>query len=238
MHLGYIKNNLDWWKIQKNEYLCSQLFKKLKNMPRKNNGMWYEVHPTPVKGGDGKNLVYVRPKSGMKLSMKQLEDYCESNHSLRYGELSRAFDVFVRVAGRFLAEGYRIDTPIGSFAPKLSLAKQITDADEVKDRDVRLDGVEYNPGKLWDKEIKKWLDGFRRYHNTDTQEMLADKDKLEQLMRECIQKHNGYITAGMFARYSGLTLYSARKQLQEWTRGENPKLLMTPRGKEHIYTET
>jgi hypothetical protein len=207
-------------------------------MPRKNNGMWYEVHPTPVKGGDGKNLVYVRPKSGMKLSMKQLEDYCESNHSLRYGELSRAFDVFVRVAGRFLAEGYRIDTPIGSFAPKLSLAKQITDADEVKDRDVRLDGVEYNPGKLWDKEIKKWLDGFRRYHNTDTQEMLADKDKLEQLMRECIQKHNGYITAGIFARYSGLTLYSARKQLQEWTRGENPKLLMTPRGKEHIYTET
>jgi hypothetical protein len=207
-------------------------------MPRKNNGMWYEVHPTPVKGGDGKNLVYVRPKSGMKLSMKQLEDYCERSYSLRYGELSRAFDVFVRVAGRFLAEGYRIDTPIGSFAPKLSLAKQITDADEVKDRDVRLDGVEYNPGKLWDKEIKKWLDGFRRYHNTDTQEMLADKEKLEQLMRKCIQKHNGYITAGMFARYSGLTLYSARKQLQEWTRGENPKLLMTPRGKEHIYTET
>ena len=68
-------------------YLCRQLLKKLKNMPRKNSGMWYEVHPTPAKGGDGKNLVYVRPKSGMKLSMKQLEDYCESSHSLRYGEL-------------------------------------------------------------------------------------------------------------------------------------------------------
>ena len=136
-------------------------------MPRKNNGMWYEVHPTPVKGGDGKNLVYVRPKSGMKLSMKELEDYCERNYSLRYGELSRAFDVFVRVAGRFL----------------------------------------------------------------------ADKDKLEQEMRECIKRNNGYITAGMFARYTGLTLYSARKQLTEWTKGENPKLLMTPRGKEHIYTE-
>jgi hypothetical protein len=88
------------------------------------------------------------------------------------------------------------------------------------------------------KEMKKWLDGFRRYHNPDTKEILADKDKLEQLMRECIQKHNGYITAGMFARYSGLTLYSARKQLNEWTRGENPKLLLTARGKEHIYTET
>jgi hypothetical protein len=41
----------------------------------------------------------------------------------------------------------------------------------------------------------------------------------------------------MFARITGLTLYSARKQLQEWTKGDNPKLLMTPRGKEHIYTE-
>ena len=199
--------------------------------------MWYEVHPTPVKDAGGKNLVYVRPMSGMKISMKQLEEYCERCNSLRYGELSRAFDAFVRAAGRFLAEGYRIDTPIGSFAPKLSLARQISDPDEVKDRDVRLEGVEYNPGKLWDKEMKKWLDGFRRHQNPDTQEILADKEKLEQEMRDCIRKHNGYITAGMFARYTGLTLYSARKQLNEWTKGENPKLLMTQQGKEHIYTE-
>ncbi len=128
--------------------------------------MWYEVHPTPAKGEDGKNLVYVRPKSGLKISMKQLEDYCESSHSLRYGELSRAFDVFIRAASRFL----------------------------------------------------------------------ADKDKLEQTMRDCLQR-NGYITASMFAQITGLTIYSARKQLQEWTKGDNPKLLMTPRGKEHIYTE-
>ncbi len=206
-------------------------------MPRKNKGMWYEVHPTPVKGSDGKNLLYVRPKSGMKLTMKQLEDYSERNYALRYGELTRAFDVFIRIAGRFLAEGYRIDTPIGSFAPKLSLTKQFTDPNEVKDRNVRLEGVEYNPGKLWTDEIAKWLDGFRRFQNPDTQQILADKDKLEQVMRECLQQHHGYITTGMFARSSGLTLYSARKQLNEWTKGENPKLLMTPRGKEHIYTE-
>ena len=180
-------------------------------MPRKTSGMWYEVHPTPVKGSDGKNLVYVRPKSGQKLTMKQLEDYCERINALRYGELSRVFDTFIRVAGRFLAEGYRIDTPLGSFAPKLSLAKQVTSADEVKDRDVRLDGVEYNPGKLWNREMEKWHDGFRKAVTPDTTAILADKDKLEQQMRECIQKYHGYITAGMFARYTGLTLYSARK---------------------------
>ena len=206
-------------------------------MPRKNYGMWYEVHPTPVKGEDGKNLVYVRPKSGLKLTMRQLEDYCERTYNLRYSEMSRAFDVFIRAAGRFLAEGYRIETPIGSFAPKLSLTKQVTDPDLVKDRDVRLEGVEYNPGKLWNEEMKKWHDGFRRYQNPDTQEIMADKEKLEQMMHECIQKYHGYITAGLFARYTGLTLYSARKQLNEWTKGDNPKLLKTPRGKEHIYTE-
>ena len=199
--------------------------------------MWYEVHPTPVKGEDGKNLVYVRPKSGQKLTMKELEEKCEDYNALRYGELSRAFDAFIRVAGRFLAEGYRIETPIGSFAPKLSLTKQVTDASEVKDRDVRLEGVEYNPGKLWDREMQKWMDGFRRWQNADTQEILADKEKLEQVMRDCIKRHHGYITAGIFARASGLTLYSARKQLNEWTQGDRPKLLKTPRGKEHIYTE-
>ena len=206
-------------------------------MPRKNSGMWYEVHPTPVKGDDGKNLLYVRPKSGLKITMKELEDYCERINALRYGELSRAFDAFIRAAGRYLAEGYRIDTPIGSFAPRLSLTKQVTSPDEVKDRDVRLDGVEYNPGKLWNEAMKKWHDGFRRYDNPNTQELMANKDKLEQMMRECIEKHNGYITAGMFSRYSGLTLYSARKQLNEWTKGDNPKLLKTRMGKEHIYTE-
>ena len=77
-------------------------------MPRKTSGMWNEVHPTPIKGSDGRNLMYVRPKSGQKLTMRQLEDYCERINALRYGELSRAFDAFIRAAGRFLAEGYRI----------------------------------------------------------------------------------------------------------------------------------
>jgi hypothetical protein len=60
--------------------------------------------------------------------------------------------------------------------------------------------VEYNPGKLWDEAVDKWFDGFRRYHNPDTEAILADKEKLEQVMRECLQRHHGYITAGKFAR--------------------------------------
>ena len=70
-------------------------------MPRKNSGMWYEVHPTPVKGDDGGNIVYVRPMSGMKLTMKELEKYCERTYNMRYGEMSRAFDMFLCAAGRY-----------------------------------------------------------------------------------------------------------------------------------------
>ena len=206
-------------------------------MPKKDKGMWYEVHPTPVKGKDGKNLVYVRPKSGLKITMRQLESYCERNYSLRYGEMSRAFDIFMRAAGWFLSEGYRIETPIGSFAPKLALKRQVTSADEVKDRDVKLEGVEYNPGKIWNDEIEKWLDGFRRSYKPDVQSILADKEKLEETLHKCLHGNYGYITAGMFSALSGLTLYSARKQLNEWTMGDKPKLLKTKRGKEFIYTE-
>lgn len=206
-------------------------------MPKKNKGMWYEVHPTPAKDKDGKNLVYVRPLSGQRMTMKQLEGYCERNFNARYGELTRAFDLFIRAASEFLADGYRIETPIGTFAPKLSLARQVSDADEVKDRDVRLDGVEYTPGKLWQREMTKWHDGFRRAHNPDSSQLLADHDKLEQTLRKSISALGGYVTVNSFAIRSGLTKYSARKLLDQWTTGPAPKLLKTKRGNVFIYTE-
>ena len=33
-------------------------------MPRKKNGMLFEMHPTPAKGKDGKILYYPRPMIG------------------------------------------------------------------------------------------------------------------------------------------------------------------------------
>ena len=94
--------------------------------------MVFEVHPTPVKGKDGRNIVYVRPAAGKKLSMKALEDYCDKFYGIRFGELSRAMDVFMRAAAELMARGYRIDTPIGSFAPRLKLVREVTDVNDVK----------------------------------------------------------------------------------------------------------
>lgn len=206
-------------------------------MPRKKDGMPFEMHPTPAKGKDGKILYYPRPLSGQKITMKGLDEYCAKYYGLRPLELTRAFEAFVQATGYYLSEGYRIETPIGSFAPRLRVVREITDPDDVKGRDVRFDGVEYNSGKLWHKSVEKWLEGFRPAQKTNAQEVLADSEKLEAQLHECLRKYRGYVTATLFKYQTGLTYYSARKRLDEWTKGENPKLLKTKRGQEYIYTE-
>ena len=207
-------------------------------MSQKKSGLPFEVHPTPAKGKDGQHIVYVRPARGMKLSMKFMDDFCSKNYGMRYGELTRAFDVFLRAAAEMIAEGYRIETPIGSFGPRLSLKGTFTDADAVKERDVRIDGVDYNPGKLWNKPLEQWLfNGFRRVDNPNTQELMADEAHLEEALQKSLKKR-GFTTAKSFAYHSGLTYYSARKQLDKWTEGDTPKLLKTWDRHEYIYTET
>lgn len=206
-------------------------------MPRKKDGMLFEMHPTPAKGKDGKILYYPRPLSGQKISMKGLDDYCAKYYGLRPFELTRAFEAFIQATGFYLSMGYRIDTPIGSFAPRLRVIREITDPDDVKGTDVRFDGVEYNSGKLWHESVEKWLHGFRRAQNTNVQELLAEPEKLEAKMRDCIKRYNGYVTVRLFSYATGLTYYSAKKQLDAWTKGQQAKLLKTRRGQEYIYTE-
>lgn len=47
--------------------------------------------------------------------------------------------------------------------------------------DVELDGVDYNPGKLWHEVIGEWMhDGFHKVDRPDASKLLADKDRLEQ----------------------------------------------------------
>lgn len=205
-------------------------------MPRKKDGMLFEVHPSPAKGKDGNNIVYVRPAGNCKISMNGLEEFCNRNYRSLYGELGRAFDYFLRAAGELMAMGYRVDTPIGSFAPRLKLLREVTNPDEVKGMDVVFDGVDYNPGKRWNKELEKWSHGFRRANNPNTQEVLADKQQLEKVLRHQLG-NGGYTTVHRFALAANLTYYSARNLLNDWCKGENPKLLKTKQGQVYIYTE-
>lgn len=205
-------------------------------MSRKKNGFPYEVHPTPKKGKDGRNIVYARPARGLKLDFEAVDGYCHEHYKTADGELEYVFKQFVKCAAELMARGYRIDTPIGSFVPKLGLKREITDADEVDDDDVVLDSVDYNPGKVWTKAIGQWLfDGFKRVENPNVQELMQDTEHLERALKECLKK--GYVTVAAFAYCASLSKYSARKQLETWTKGETPKLMKSKMGQMDIYTE-
>ena len=206
-------------------------------MPKKKSGFPYEVHPTPMKGKDGRNIVYAKPAKGLKLDIKAVDGYCHEHYELKDGELEFVFKQFLKCASELMARGYRIDTPIGSFVPKLGLKREITNADEVDDDDVQLEGVDYNPGKIWNKAIEGWLfNGFTRVENPNVQELMQDTAHLEQALRECL-KQRGFVTVKAFTIQAHLTDYSARKQLEAWTKGDNPKLMKTKMGQTDIYTE-
>ena len=120
--------------------------------------------------------------------------------------------------------------------PKLALKREITDPDEVKNSDIKLDGVDYKPGKRWNKAIGEWLfDGYRRVDNPNVQKLMEDEEHLEKALTESLK--GGYTTVKLFAHYANITTYSARKQLNAWTKGKVPRLMKSSMGQQDIYTE-
>ena len=209
-------------------------------MTRKKSGMPFEVYPTPAKGKDGGYILFAKPAGGrfMRITEEQIDNHVAKYSMLNRGQMKQVFEEFKHWAAEMLAKGYRIDTPIGSFAPKLRMKGEFTDPAKVGHDDLELDGVDYTPGKIWHEAIGEWMhDGFHKVDRPDASKLLADKERLEQLMRDTIQRHGGAITANIFSIVSGLTYYSARKLLDEWTKGDSPKLQKTRFGQSYIYTE-
>ena len=66
-------------------------------MPRKTDGILFELHPGPNKGEDGKPLLYARPASGQKKSLKDLDEACAEYHHLQKGDMERLFNKFLDV---------------------------------------------------------------------------------------------------------------------------------------------
>ncbi len=208
-------------------------------MPRKRNGMPFEVHPSPMKAENGENLLYVRPKSGQKMTLEDIEAWCSGRNALRKGDLERVFETFREGAAYWMSRGFRIETPIGTFAPKIGLKRKETDPDRIKHDDVELQGIEYQSTKPFEKELEKEIgsDGFRYVRLPVSSRIMNNLEHLEKALQESIKANNGYTTVSSFATYSGLTEHSARKQLDRWCRGDNPKLQRSRISHAHIYTE-
>ena len=96
-------------------------------MPRKLSGMNFEIHPSPMKNSEGKNLLYVRPLQGQQITIDELDEFCSKHAGLPRNTLSTVFNYFCSACAEFLADGRRIKTPMGVFSPRISLKREITD---------------------------------------------------------------------------------------------------------------
>ena len=206
-------------------------------MSRKNNGMYFEVHPSPKKDEAGNNYVYVRPSMAQHLSTDELGDYCHRFHNTHEEDMKRALTAFRNAATQLLANGATIDTPFGSFSPRLGLLTPKTTADKVEASDVVLEGIEFRPKKEFLHNVKMCNEGFRAVNNPDSQKLASDKEHLDRALQRTIEENHGRVTVSSFMKNSGLRRHSAQQQLDRWTEGESPRLMRTKISRIYVYTE-
>lgn len=208
-------------------------------MPRKKNGLPFEVHPSPMKADNGENLLYAKLRSGMKKTLRELEDYYSFRYSFRKGDLIRISDDILDMFVEVMAEGYRIETPLGTYSPKLGMKRQVTNPDDVKHDDVILEGIEFQFSKVFLKKLRYKIesDGFRFVRKPTSSRIMSNLQHLEAALQKSLKANKGYTTVRSFSFYSGLTEYSARKVLNKWCVGNTPKLLQSRVSHAIIYTE-
>ena len=202
-------------------------------MPRKTDGIEFEIHPRPTKGEDGKPLLYVRPVKGRKRSFKELEDFCYKYRGLRTGELQMAFDVMMDVVGLWLSDGYRVETPIGSFAPKLKLLGEHTDPKTIHGRDIEYAGIEFVPSKEFIMEGGKNHKGYRKSQAQVGNSQMYDDKAMDVALRRCMRR--GFTTIPEFMIYSGLKRDSAKAYLDSLCTGDHPRLRKVRESRRWLY---
>ena len=195
--------------------------------------MEFEIHPRPTKGEDGKPLLYVRPAKGRKKSFKELENFCNKYRGLRTGELQQVTDVLMEVVGLWVSDGYRVETPLGSFAPKLKLLGEHTDPKTIHGRDVVYAGLEFIPSKEFVREAGRNRKGFRKSQEPVGNSQMHDAQAMDEALRRSMRL--GYTTIPEFMIYSGLKRDSAKQYLDSLCQGEHPRLWRVRESRRWLY---
>ena len=203
-------------------------------MPRKTNGIVFELHPGPKHDEEGRPLLYARPATGISKTIRQLDDFCAEYRNLQKGEMERLFNLFIDVAGNWLAQGYRVETPIGSFAMKLKLTGDHTDAEKVTGRDIVYNGVEFTPSKELIVKAGSNREGFRKKSGTVGNSQMYDPKAMEEALRKSLTL--GYTTVSTFMYFSKLKRDSAQHYLDSLSKGENARLLRRKNGRTYVYS--
>ena len=203
-------------------------------MPRKTDGILFELHPGPKRDEEGKPLLYARPATGISKTMRQLDDFCAEYRKTQKGDIESLFNHFIDVAGNWLSKGYRVETPIGSFAMKLKLTGDHTDADKVTGRDIIYNGVEFTPSKELIAKVGSNREGFRKKPGNVGNSQMYDPKAMEEALRKSLKL--GYTTVSTFMYFSKLKRDSAQHYLDSLSKGENARLLRVKNGRTYVYS--
>jgi len=203
-------------------------------MPRKTDGILFELHPGPSKGDDDKPLLYAKPVIQRKHDVDDIDAFCAKYRNASVGEMRRFFTLLEDLTTMWLREGHRVETPFGTFAPKLKLIGKHTDPEKVKGRDVEYAGVEFIPSKKFVKDADCSRDGFRCKKGCVGNSQILDTEAMETALRNSTR--NGYITIKSFQYHSGLKYNSAKNYLDSLCTGDNPKLSRYRDGRVWHYT--
>jgi hypothetical protein len=191
-------------------------------MPRKTNGILFELQPRPTKGDDGKPLLYAQPVIEHKYSLDDIDEFCAKYRHTSSGEIKRLFGLLEEVTTMWLRQGYRVETPFGSFAPKLKLLGEHTEPDKVTARDVMYGGIEYIPAKQFVEKSDCSLEGFRRKTGSVGNSQMYDMKAMDEALRQ--SAIHGYVTISKFMYHSKLKRQSAKAFLDSLCQGDNPRL--------------
>lgn len=203
-------------------------------MPRKTDGMLFELHPRPTKGEDGKPLLYARPAANYKRTMKDVEQFCAFK-GINNVMIEIAFEHFIEVCSKWLAEGYRIETPLGVFSPKIKLEGDFTDPSKVKAQDVKYVGIELTPSKRFIEEVGYKLKGFRRRNTSVGNAQMHDEAFMSEALRRAMHQDMGFITISSFMAVSGLKYHSAHRYLNHLCYCQEPTLKCKKVGNSYHY---
>ena len=202
-------------------------------MPRKTDGVLFELQPRPTKGEDGKPLLYAQPVIERKYNIDDIDEFCNKYRHTSKGEMKYFFNLLEEVTTMWLKQGCRVETPFGSFAPKLKLLGDHTDPEKVVAHDVMYGGVEFIPAKQFVKDADCSHDGFRRKQGSVGNSQLYDPKAMDDALRRSV--HHGYITIKAFQRCSGLKYKTAQAYLDNLCTGDNPRLSRYKEGRTWHY---
>lgn len=191
-------------------------------MPRKTDGILFELQPRPTKGDDGKPLLYAQPVVERRCDVDAIDEFCAKYRHTSKGEIKHLFDLFSEIATMWLRKGYRVETPFGSLAPKLKLLGEHTDPEKVTGRDVMYGGIEFIPSKQFVKDADCSHDGFRLKLGSVGNSQIHDPKAMEEALRQSTAMQ--HVTIQRFMYYSGLKYQSAKRYLDNLCKGDSPCL--------------